>query len=208
MDYLLASYNNGEEVTLQEDYRNEWSELRTIIEDISEEEITSNFANRLQKGNTEKSISKTLNYLLHDRLTKIEWIAKPYIFKNSKFKKSSWSLDFHKKKVGIEVVFHHERFMTWKLVKTFLASQPNEIQKAFEIKMAIFIFVTEEMMDVGGFDQGIITFEKAKHYAAVLSNFLACPTIFIGLEAPKTFHIKHKKDESKNRNIGEIIRRF
>ena len=38
--------------------------------------------------------------------------------------------------------------------------------------MGIFVFATDEMRDVGGFDPGIITFEKAKSYATALSNFL------------------------------------
>ena len=208
MDYSTKSYNDGKEVALQSDFNDEWLDFCKITENISDEEIISTFESRVNGGNTEKSISKSLNHLFDKKLKSTEWISKQFIFKDRNFKKAAWSLDYYKGKTALEISFHHEAAITWKLMKSVLANQPNEIRKNFDIGLGIFVFATDEMREVGGFDPGIITFEKAENYATALSNFLTFPIIFIGLEAPITFHIKHFKDDLKNRNVGKIVRRL
>ena len=65
------------------------------------------------------------------------------------------------------------------------------------------ITVTEDMKQKGGFDGAIGTFEKYLDYLKPLSTVLTSPIFLIGISAPKTFYIKHEKNE-RGSKIGEI----
>ena len=59
------------------------------------------------------------------------------------------------------------------------------------------ITATDAMKKAGGFDNAIGTYEKYVEYLKPLNNLLTTPMIIIGLEPPKKFTIKQKKEDGK-----------
>jgi hypothetical protein len=62
------------------------------------------------------------------------------------------------------------------------------------------------MKKVGGFDNAIGYYEKFVEYVKPLNNLLTTPFMLVGLEAPETFYIEHKKN-SNGTKYGVIKRK-
>jgi len=199
LNYKLKSYRHGELILNNEpSYIKKWNELLKTIESITDDEIIlAHEANtRIPKG-----LSVALNKVIKEKLIAIGWIAESKIFNDEEYSNKSWRLDFANENVSIEVAFNHGEAIAWNLVKPTIASELNHVQKEIKTDIAIVICATKDLKTKGGFDNAVGEFEKFERYLDPLRGLLTVPMVIIGLEAPETFKIVHKKVNNTNQGI-------
>lgn len=193
MEFTEYSHRYGLEIVNEMVGASEkYIELANVLRNINERDLINTY----QKLNSGKSLAKTINKLIKEKLTELGWENESPIFKDTKVNSSTrdWRLDFvSSPDFSVEVAFNHSSAATVNLMKPVLASELNHVEKQFQTKFGIVITVTNEMKKTGGFDGAIGTFEGYREQCRPLMNQLTVPMIIIGIEAPKTFHIVHKK---------------
>lgn len=201
MKYKLKSYRYGELILNNElKFKDKWTELLRTIESISDDEIID--AHELN-ARIPKGLSVALNKVIKEKLVSIGWKAESKIFNDEEYSNKSWRLDFANENISIEVAFNHGEAIAWNLVKPTIASELNHVQKEIKTDIAIIICATKELKTIGGFDSATGEFEKFERYLDPLRGLLTVPMVIIGLEAPETFKINHKKVDGKNQGIVE-----
>ncbi len=205
MKYKVHSFRNAEVILKQPEFIRQFLEIYEILESISERELieTHNSYGAIDKERTPKSISVSINTLLKDRFTELDWSPESAIFQDEYYLGDTWRLDFAKKDISIEVGFNHRSVIAWNLIKPVLASELNHVKKAIQTKIGVIITVTEEMQMKGGFDSAIGVYEKYLDYLMPLSNLLTTPLLIIGIEAPETFEINVVQYATRKK-IGEV----
>lgn len=183
-----------------------YNELFEVLESINDDDIINSFENQQRKA---KSISEAINKLIDKRLVEKGWNRQSPIFKDTAYsdrgrQSSTWTLDFAKETIAIEVAFNHGGNVAWNLIKPVLSSELNHVEKAIQTKVGIVITATMEMRDKGGFDGAIGTFEKYVEYLKPLNDLLITPLMIIGLKKPETFYIEHQMVNGKK--VGKIVR--
>ena len=204
MKFITYSHNYGEEIVLHNnEFQQNWFEIRHALNSISEEAIV-NYFNELgdKRG---KSLSRAINELLYEKFVELGWFPERPIFNDSRYDgKNHWRLDFAKDTMSVEVGFNHSGSIAWNLLKPVLASELNHVDKALQTKIGIIITATDELRDAGGFDNAIGTFSQYVRYLLPLSGKLTTPLIIIGIEAPESFKVIQKKNPQRNRWEGYI----
>lgn len=116
-------------------------------------------------------------------------------------------LDFAKNDISIEVGFNHGEAIAWNFIKPTLAGELNHVEKAIQTKICIIITATQDLKVAGGFDGVVGTYEKYIQYLNPLRHILTAPILIIGLEAPLSFYISHKKigTNGSNKYLGEVV---
>ncbi len=181
-----------------------WEEFASVLNDISEEDIIDYFTKQTRRA---KSISEAINKLIDIKLKEKGWRAQSPIFKEPAYvdmRSSTWTLDFAKESVAVEVAFNHAGTIAWNLIKPVLSSELNHVEKAIQTKVGIVVSATNAMKEAGGFDPAIGYFEKFIEYVKPLNNLLTAPVLLVGLEAPDTFRIEHRKD-NKGSKYGVVV---
>ena len=200
-----------------------WEELRQVIASISDEDLIHHFESNYQ-GNS-KSISRSINELLKERLIAKGWDEESALFADPGYKGSGgrWRLDFSKattiadntqgipgirKEAGIavEVAFNHGEAIAWNLLKPVIAAELNHVPQETRIGQGIGVVIcaTAGMKQAGGFDGAVGEYEKVLQYLDPMRNFLTTPLIIVGLQPPSTFEIDLKSEGS--RKIGYVKR--
>lgn len=202
MKYEIKSFRHGEIILKNEDnYRLIWEELISILDSITDEEIIEKFNSSTRKA---KSLSESINNILKDKFVEKDWKKESNIFQGDKYSDNRWRLDFAKESVSIEVAFNHGEAIAWNLIKPVLASELNHVKKDINSEIGIIICATKDLKDKGGFDGAVGEYEKFLTYLDPLRDLLSVPMVIIGLKAPESFKIIHKKEG--NKTIGEIER--
>jgi hypothetical protein len=186
------------------DYSDLWKEVTEALRSISDEEIIEHFEQHY--AHTAKSISKSLNALIRERLTEYGWSPESPIFSDPGFPEKAWRLDFAKRDVSIEVGFNHGEAAAWNLMKPVLASELNHVKKAIQTSIGIVIAVTEEMKAAGGFDSAVGTTDKYIRSLKAMNAYVTVPIAIIGLRAPESFSIVHFA-AGPNKTLGRVERR-
>ena len=203
MEYRIHSFRHAEDIfNADEEFKKLWKEVKNVLDNISDKNIIDEFNSETRKA---KSISEAINKLIDSGLKQKGWNCQSYIFADREYSdnKGTWRLDFAKETIAIEVAFNHGGNVSWNLIKPVLSSELNHVEKAIQTQAGIIITATDKMKKAGGFDGAIGTYEKYVEYLKPLNNILTTPMIIIGLEPPKTFIVKHKKEN--NKNIGYIV---
>ena len=205
MDYRVHGFRHGDYLIRNVDeYRPYWSEVRDVLDSITESRIIAHFQDNYE--GRKKSISLSLNALLKEEFVARGWNAESQIFSEAEYadNQSIFRLDFAKGIVSIEVAFNHGNDAPWNLLKPTLASELNHVEKAIQTEIGIIITATDEMKASGGFDAAVGSYEKYIRFLRPMGMLLTAPLVIIGLEAPKTFHVEH---ESRNgKKLGHIVR--
>jgi hypothetical protein len=180
-----------------------WNELLRVIESITDDEIAEVFLSGKRKA---KSISEAINKIIDYKLVAKDWQPQSPIFKDPAFqdrgrKKSNWRLDFAKDSIAVEVAFNHGNEVAWNLIKPFLSSELNHVEKAIQTKLGVVITANQALKEEGGFDHAIGTYEKYVEYIRPLNSILVSPLFIIGLKAPDSFYIKQEFQNGKKRGI-------
>lgn len=207
MDFITHSFRHAGVILNEAEFVDQLSDVLDVISNISEDDIIERHESYAAKGEEHlpKSLSVAINELISEKFTEKNWIPESGIFQDNEYQGDTWRLDFAKDDISIEVAFNHSSVIAWNLIKPVLASELNHVQKAIQTKVGIIITATQEMKKNGGFDGAIGTYEKFLDYLPPLQNMLTVPLLIIGLEAPKTFIMKHEEFR-KGKKIGIIQR--
>jgi hypothetical protein len=206
MKYEYVSHRYAEGVfNLDPRIEQLWYEVIGVIQSITDNDLIEKYNQQVRQG---KSISEAINKLIDERLVSLNWKRQSPIFKDIAYvdrgrKSSTWTLDFAKESIAIEVAFNHGGNVSWNLIKPVLSSELNHVEKAIQTKMGIIIAATDEMKVKGGFDSAVGSYEKYVEYLKPLNNLLTTPLIIIGLKAPESFYIETKSNG--NKKIGEVV---
>jgi len=215
MEFRTEEHRHALHLVNHGTYEGLFQEFIDVIIGISDEDIITEFEERrsheitrfLAEGknpdkNGTKSISRSINALMKSRLEESGWITESPIFAEPAYnggRSSRWRLDFAKKEFSVEVAFNHGEAIAHNIMKPVLASELNHVEKAIQTSIGIVVFATEDMKTAGNFDNAVGSFEKALSYLKPYRNFITCPLIIIGLEAPISFKIR-----KENRTIQRI----
>ena len=197
MEYKTFSFRHAEEIFLaNQEFTYLWNEISEVLDSISDDDLINEFNIETRKA---KSISEAINKLIAKSLKEKGWKSQSYIFADPDYSKNkgTWRLDFAKNNIAIEVAFNHGGNVSWNLIKPVLSSELNHVKKAIQTKAGVVITATDAMKKAGGFDGAIGTYEKYVEYLKPLNNLLTTPMMIIGLEPPKTFTIKQKKEDKQ-----------
>lgn len=197
-----------------------WESFKQSITSISEEEVSQHFS-KLHEGKA-KSVSKSINSLIKERLTSNGWTSEPRIFGEPGYSESKrdkkWRLDFAKSAgkhehfeleqnleptpgISVEVAFNNDGSTAWNLIKPVLAGELNHVRKETQTGMGIIVTATEQLKREGGFDNTVGTFDDFNMHLRPLRNLLTIPMIIIGLQPFDTFEIEVRKVEDKLRGF-------
>ena len=206
MEFIIEEHRHALTVVKQEEYIQLFKEFTEVLRGITDEDIISEFNERrqneidklLEKGkdprrNGTKSISKSINAIIKQRLESKGWNSESPIFAEPAYsggRSSRWRLDFAKDKFSIEIAFNHGEAIAHNIMKPVLASELNHVEKAIQTAVGIVVFATDSMKDAGNFDSAVGSFEKALSYLKPYRNFITCPLIVVGLKAPATFKVR------------------
>lgn len=180
-----------------------WNEIKTAIENITDQDIIDNYLNRPNRG---KSISASINQLLKEQFINMGWFAESPIFNDASYNQNeNWRLDYAKEDVSVEVAFNHSGVIAWNLLKPVLASELNHVEKAIQTRVGVIICATDDLRRAGGFDSAVGTYEKFLKHLPPLNNQLSVPLVIIGLEAPETFEIVHQRKTGSTSKIGYVV---
>lgn len=203
MKYQLY-YGNNKDIRIQENNIKEVSEVFSILDSITEDEIMEVHKGFL--GRT-KSISKALSSLIDEKFVHTKWEKSKLIFNDDRqeYRTERWTLDYFKNRVSVELAFNHEEGTSWNIIKGILANKSNNIRKNTYIDYTIIITATNDLMRTGGFDTAIGTYEKYIKYLIAFDEIVKYPIILIGLNGLDEFYIKH--NNVVNKKIGTIKKR-
>jgi hypothetical protein len=198
MEFRTYSHQHAEEVLETPRCRNTYTELESVISSIEDADVIAEF----REGPPSKSISKAINHLLSDRLTRLGWRAESPIFQDERYDDRRFRLDFAKEPLSVEIAFNHGEAIAWNLLKPVLASQLNHVAKAVQTEVGVVVCATDAMKGAGNFDSAVGEYEKFVRYFRPLQNVLSAPILLIGLEAPRTFHVVSHREG--NRSVGQV----
>lgn len=222
MDCRLYSYRHGLDLMeTVEQYRPLWYEIMGVLSGVTEERIASHFAEH-HEGRS-KSISATLNSLIDEDLTEAGWNRQSPIFAASEYGDRTWLLDFAKEVsvptrhgtayfdlpqdersgISIEVAFNHGGNVAWNLIKPVIASEINHVEKRIQTGVGVVIAATDDMKSMGGFDGAVGSFEKYVSHLLPLRTMLTVPMVIIGLDACRSFRIRHETSGTSKRGFIE-----
>jgi len=202
MKYKIHSFRHAEVIlTHEEEFKENWKELLSVIESISDEEIIDYFESAKRKA---KSLSESINNILKIKLIDLGWNEESLIFQDDEYSGNRWRLDFAKHNISLEVAFNHGEAIAWNLIKPVIASELNHVNKEVDTEIGIIICATKSLKTKGGFDGAVGEYEKFLTYLNPLRDLLSVPMVIIGLEAPESFEVEHIK--VGNRKEGSIQR--
>lgn len=198
MKYKKYSFRNAEVIfENDEKYKEDYSQILNVLDNITEEEICTYFNNSTR--NDIKSFSEPINTLIDEKLTKKKhWHSQVPIFNESEYRPSStndknpWTIDFASPEIAIEVAFNHGRAVAWNLIKLVLASELNHVEKAINTSAGVIICATDDFKRTGGFDGAIGSYEKYLQHLKPMQNQLTVPIMIIGLESLDNYSIHNK----------------
>lgn len=188
-------------------YQQLWDEISSALHAITDEMIVEEFEGEKRKA---KSISQALNRLIKKELIKRGWNEESYIFADEEYgakAKGTWRLDFAKEELSVEVAFNHRSDISWNLLKPTIASELNHVKKAIQTSGGVIITATQELKEVGGFDNACGTFEDYVQYCKPLYGTLTSPLLIVGLKAPKSFAIDVKPTGVGGNKAGSVVYR-
>lgn len=206
MEYRVHGFRHGDYLIQNvAEYRPYWTEISDVLDAVSDNKIISHF--RANGEGMSKSISMTINALLKEEFVARGWAAESPIFSEPHYAENTrtFRLDFAKGVVSIEVAFNHGNDAPWNLLKPTLASELNHVEKAIQTEIGVIITATDEMKVAGGFDNAVGSYDKYVDFLRPMGMLLTAPLVIIGLEAPQTFRIVHRRDGRNMRGYIESI---
>lgn len=212
MKYELYSFRNGKVIFENDErYTNDWNELISVIENITEEEVIDLFNSSIRTSI--KSLSEPINKIIDNRLTEKGWQRQCAIFNDSEYLPYSENhshprtIDFSKNEIGLEVAFNNGQVVAWNLLKLVLAGELNHVEKDINTSVGVIISATDELKQNGGFDGAIGSYEKYLQYLKPMRNHLTIPMIIIGLRGFTNYNVVERKvykiSELLSKDYGE-----
>ena len=193
MEYILHSHRKGVFLANNDNaFKDDFQSILDTIESITDDNLISDFNLKKLSISSNKSLSRSINEILKERLTNKGWKKESKIFKPAAYQNSAWRLDFAKNSICIEVSFNHGEAAAHNLMKTVIASELNHVSKEIQTGLGVIIVITEDLKIKGNFDGAVGVIEKYESYLNPYMLYLTTPLVLIGLKAPKTFYIDKK----------------
>lgn len=189
------------------DYRPAWESLLDSLDSIDDQMIVDRFMSKEEKRG--KSVTNAVNSLIKDEMVGRGWEAESYIFADEAYqdrddgRKGIWRLDFAREPLAVEVAFNHRSDVAWNLIKPVLAGELNHVEKRVQCGGGVIVCATQEFKDAMGMDSACGTYDDYVAYCLPLRNLLTVPLAIIGLEAPESFVIEHRKRQGGSL-IGDV----
>lgn len=202
MEFITYEHRHALAILKEPEYIDAWNEIQQVLASITEEEIMLDFLARGDKRG--KSISKSINTIIKNKLELFHWSSESPIFQSAAYDDDTWKLDFAKDTISVEVGFNHGSVVAWNLLKPVLASELNHVKKAIQTKIAIVVTATNNLKKSGGFDNAIGSYEKYIQYLMPLNTQLTVPTLIIGLNGLTEYKITHQKDPITGKKLGVV----
>lgn len=197
MQYRLHAHRHADVLVRSRGFSREWNELLLVLNSISDRDLVEIHRKEYAK---QKSISKAVNHLIDERLSHISgWKRQAVIFTASEELDVGWKLDFAKKGLSVEVGFNHGEAAAWNLIKPLFASEVSHLAKEVDAEIGVVVAATEDLRLNGGFDGTVGTFEKYVSYLEAFRPLLTVPMMIVGLEAPRSFKVRHQMSNGKKR---------
>lgn len=195
-----------------------WGSFKDSILSITENDVAEHFSEN-HEGKA-KSVSKSINSLIRERLTANGWVSEPRIFGEPGYSDSKrdkkWRLDFAKSAgthehfeleqnleptpgISVEVAFNNDGSTAWNLIKPVLAGELNHVRKETQTGMGVIVTATEQLKREGGFDSTVGTFDDFNMHLRPLRNLLTIPMIIVGLQPFDSFEIDVRNETGKLR---------
>jgi len=196
-----------------------WNEIEIALHEISEEEVASVHNDINASGEITKSLSKAINFLIDDRLTKRSWVPQASLFSAHGYtskNETAWTLDFSKSVqlsdgrisgIAIEVAFNHGEAAAWNLMKPVLSAEVNYLPKQVDIGegVGVIIVASQDLKDKGAFDGAVGTYERYIKHLQAMRSHLTTPLLIASIAAPTKYFVKPVKVEGSRSKRGEIV---
>ena len=196
-----------------------WQEIENALEDISEEEVATVHTEINESGEITKSLSKAINFLIDERLTKKLWVPQASLFSAQGYtskNETAWTLDFSKSVelsdgrisgIAIEVAFNHGEAAAWNLMKPVLSAEVNYLPKQVDIGegVGVIIVASQELKEKGAFDGAVGTYERYLKHLQAMRSQLTTPLLIASIAGPTKYFIKPVKVEGSRSKRGEIV---
>ena len=203
VDYTFTSHNDSMKILeSNSNHKSVLNDVLNVLKAITEEDLIFMFKSQNRKA---KSISETVNLLISEGLKERGWKKNVPIFnaESKEIDSAKWKIDFVKNNVSVDIAFNHSGNIISNLVKPVVTYQENELKKNNAIAVSIIITATSLLKNAGGFDGAVGEYERYLESLKVMKRLISAPILLIGLNAPKTFKIEHKK--IGNKKVGVVV---
>ena len=147
MEFREKSHKNAHILINDIKFKSLYIEITSTLKSISDDDIKSKFKELSQRIKSQKSLSKSINELIKERLELKGWNSESALFRQKPYSnknQSRWRLDFAKDKISVEVGFNHGEAIAHNLIKPVLASQQNHVRKEVETEIGVIITATND----------------------------------------------------------------
>ena len=177
--------------------RERYEQFVGALRSMSDEELIADFLSKkaeyAARGTSFKSMTPSINSILKERMLAIPgWQAEVDIFNDTTgaIGNTEWRLDFAcDDAFCVEVAFNHGEAIAWNLLKPVLSCELNDVEKAVQGQIGIYVCATDNMKIAANIDSASGSFEKVLRYLPPMMNQLTIPMMIIGLEPFETFKI-------------------
>ena len=125
MNLKFQYHRNSDLVSSKIDFNEDYSDIKKSLNDISDNDLIVKFNERKKERPNIKSLSEPINFLIKDKLEKLNWNSESGIFKEPPFNtknSSRWRLDFAKNNISVESAFNHQEAIAHNLMIPVVAS--------------------------------------------------------------------------------------
>jgi hypothetical protein len=166
------------DIILNSDYELR-TDIESIIQSIDFEEVKSRFEARNAQLKAEgkkqaKGKQRTMNLMFREEFERRGWEVEKNVFNDPD---NDLTIDFWKRKVGVDVAFVHRSFIGGDLLRLQAAAEVKDV-----IKVGVYICPTKDFArSVSPNPASLVNFERGRWYLDNFHAVLTAPILLIGL---------------------------
>ncbi|MEJ2093263.1 MAG: BglII/BstYI family type II restriction endonuclease [Syntrophobacterales bacterium] len=167
------------DIILNSDYALK-QEIEQVIQSVSFEDVLSRFAQENERRRTSglreaQGKQSTINAMFREKYGRLGWEIEKNVFNDPS---NDLTIDFWKRKVGIDVAFNHRSFIGGDLLRLQAAAEVKNV-----INVGVYICPTRDFARVVSPKDGssMVSYERTKWYLDNFYPVLTAPILLIGL---------------------------
>jgi Restriction endonuclease BglII len=168
------------DIILNSDYALK-QEMEQVIQSVSFEDVLKRFTqeNEQRRGSGRKEAQgkqSIINAMFREGFNKLGWEIEKNVFNDPI---NDLTIDFWKRKVGIDVAFNHRSFISGDLLRLQAAAEVKNV-----INVGVYICATKDFVKVVSPKDAssMVSFERSKWYLENFYPVLTAPILLIGLK--------------------------